>query len=58
MSPIWSILNDHLASGEQRPVYFFYGARTRGDLFYLDEIDALSASASRGRVHSRALARG
>ncbi|MBP0582842.1 2Fe-2S iron-sulfur cluster binding domain-containing protein [Labrys sp. LIt4] len=41
MSPVWSILNDHLASGEQRPVYFFYGARTREDLFHLDRISAL-----------------
>lgn len=41
MSPIWSILNDHLASGESRPVYFFYGARTEDDLFYLDRIDEL-----------------
>ena len=41
MSPIWSILNDHLESGEQRDVYFFYGARTRDDLFYLGEIDRL-----------------
>ncbi|BCH22717.1 CDP-6-deoxy-delta-3,4-glucoseen reductase [Mesorhizobium sp. L-8-10] len=38
MSPIWSILNDHLKSGEKRPVYFFYGARTREDLFHLDRI--------------------
>ncbi len=38
MSPIWSILHDHIASGEQRPVHFFYGARTRNDLFYLDKI--------------------
>lgn len=38
MSPIWSILNDHIASGEQRPVHFFYGARTQDDLFYLDKI--------------------
>lgn len=38
MSPIWSILRDHLASGESRPVYFFYGARTQADLFYLDRI--------------------
>jgi len=37
MSPLWSILQDHLASGEQRPVRFFYGARTRKDLFLLDE---------------------
>ena len=42
MSPIWSILNDHIASGEQRPVYFFYGARTRDDLFYLDNIAAIT----------------
>jgi propane monooxygenase reductase subunit len=41
MSPVWSILNDHLNSGEQRPVYFFYGARTQQDLFYLDRIAAL-----------------
>ena len=40
MSPIWSILHDHLASGEQRPVYFFYGARTQSDLFHLDRIAA------------------
>lgn len=42
MSPIWSILNDHIASGEDRPVHFFYGARTREDLFYLPEIAALA----------------
>ena len=44
MSPIWSILHDHVASGEDRPVYFFYGARTRADLFHLDRIDALLAA--------------
>ncbi|OYR08342.1 2Fe-2S iron-sulfur cluster binding domain protein [Brucella grignonensis] len=42
MSPVWSILNDHLLSGECRPVYFFYGARTVDDLFHLDRIAALS----------------
>ena len=42
MSPIWSILHDHIASGEDRPVYFFYGARTRADLFYLPEIAAIT----------------
>lgn len=41
MSPLWSILADHIASGEQRPVRFFYGARTRADLFYLDELAAI-----------------
>lgn len=37
MSPLWSILSDHAESGEQRPVRFFYGARTRRDLFHLDQ---------------------
>ncbi len=44
MSPIWSILHDHIASGEDRPVHFFYGARTRDDLFYLDQIAALTSA--------------
>jgi propane monooxygenase reductase subunit len=43
MSPIWSILNDHVQSGEQRPVRFFYGARTREDLFMLDDIADIAA---------------
>ncbi len=41
MSPLWSILSDHVASGEHRPVRFFYGARTRADLFMLSEFAAL-----------------
>jgi propane monooxygenase reductase component len=43
MSPLWSMLDDHVRSGEQRPVRFFYGARTRADLFLLDEIAAIAA---------------
>ena len=43
MSPLWSILADHVASGERRPIRFFYGARTRADLFYLDAIAAIGA---------------
>jgi propane monooxygenase reductase component len=43
MSPLWSILNDHINSGEQRPVRFFYGARAVKDLFYRDEVAALGA---------------
>jgi propane monooxygenase reductase component len=42
MSPLWAILSDHIASGEQRPIRFFYGARTRADLFYLDELADIS----------------
>lgn len=44
MSPLWSILRDHVASGEQRPVRFFYGARTHNDLFFLDRFRELAAS--------------
>ena len=44
MSPVWSILNDHINSGERRPVYFFYGARTRADLFYVEEIESLCSA--------------
>jgi propane monooxygenase reductase subunit len=43
MSPLWSILSDHIASGEQRPVRFFYGARACRDLFYLDAIAGIAA---------------
>ena len=42
MSPLWSILHDHIASGEQRPIRFFYGARTKADLFYLSEFAAFT----------------
>jgi propane monooxygenase reductase component len=43
MSPLWSILHDHIASGEQRPIRFFYGARARKDLFFLAEFAAIAA---------------
>jgi len=43
MSPLWSILHDHISSGEVRPVHFFYGARTQNDLFYLDHLAELAA---------------
>ncbi|WP_096785452.1 NADH:ubiquinone reductase (Na(+)-transporting) subunit F [Rhodobacter sp. CZR27] len=44
MSPVWSILQDHVESGEDREVLFFYGARTPEDLFHLEEIGALTAA--------------
>ena len=46
MSPLWAILKDHIESGEQRPIRFFYGARTRKDLFFLDEFAAVAAKLS------------
>ena len=43
MSPMWSILHDHIASGEPaRPIHFFYGARQARDLFYLDRFAELA----------------
>ena len=43
MSPLWSILRDHVASGESRPVRFFYGARTAEDLFFHAEFADFTA---------------
>ena len=50
MSPVWSILHDHIASGEDRPVHFFYGARTRDDLFHLDKIEDIDRTVAALRV--------
>lgn len=43
MSPLWAILKDHIESGEQRPIRFFYGARTRKDLFFLEAFAEIAA---------------
>jgi propane monooxygenase reductase subunit len=43
MAPILSLLRQLAASGTERPVRFFYGARTQRDLFHLAEIEALGA---------------
>lgn len=42
MAPLWSILNDLVESGRQKPVRFYYGARGVKDLFYCDEIAELA----------------
>jgi propane monooxygenase reductase subunit len=44
MAPLLSILRDQAESGETRPVRFFYGARSRKDLFELERFAALEAS--------------
>jgi propane monooxygenase reductase component len=44
MAPLLSILMDQAASGESRPVRFFYGARTAKDLFGLEIFAELEAS--------------
>ena len=46
MAPLLSILTDLVESGEQRPVRFFYGARTNRDLFMLERIEKLGSRLS------------
>jgi NAD(P)H-flavin reductase/ferredoxin len=41
MAPILSLLRAFSASGCERPIRFFYGARAEDDLFGVDEISAL-----------------
>jgi propane monooxygenase reductase subunit len=41
MAPILSLLRKLSAEGSERPVRFFYGARTEADLFYTELIDEL-----------------
>jgi propane monooxygenase reductase subunit len=43
MAPLLSILTDLVESGEQRPVRFFYGARTKRDLFMVERIEELGS---------------
>jgi propane monooxygenase reductase subunit len=38
MAPIWSLLTSMAENDIQRKATYFYGARTRKDLFYLDEM--------------------
>jgi propane monooxygenase reductase subunit len=41
MAPLWSLLNDMAERGIKRKATYFYGARTRKDLFYLDSLQEL-----------------
>lgn len=42
MAPIWSVLNSMCERGIDRKATYYYGARTRDDLFYLHELELLS----------------
>jgi propane monooxygenase reductase component len=42
MAPIWSLLNSMAERGIERKVTHYYGARTRKDLFHLEEFEQLS----------------
>lgn len=42
MAPVLALLRQMADSGNERPVVFYYGARTAQDLFHLDEIAELA----------------
>jgi propane monooxygenase reductase subunit len=42
MAPIWSILNHMAEKGIERKATYYYGARTKKDLFYLEEVKELA----------------
>jgi propane monooxygenase reductase component len=42
MAPIWSLLNYMAEKGVNRDTVYYYGARTRKDLFHLEELEQLS----------------
>jgi propane monooxygenase reductase component len=42
MAPLWSLLNDMAERGIKRRATYYYGARTRKDLFYLDRLKQLA----------------
>lgn len=42
MAPLWSILNDIVEKNVKRNVTFFYGARTKKDLFYLEKFEEIA----------------
>ncbi len=42
MAPLWSVLNDMAERSVTRKVTYFYGARARKDLFYLDHLRQLA----------------
>jgi len=46
MAPLWSMLNDMAEREVRRRVTFFYGARRRRDLFYLDRLRSLGSRLS------------
>lgn len=41
MAPLWSLLNSMAERGIERKATYYYGARTRKDLFYLDRLKQL-----------------
>jgi Na+-transporting NADH:ubiquinone oxidoreductase subunit F len=43
MAPLRAMIHEQIGRGTKRRIRYFYGARTRSDLFYVDEFDAIAA---------------
>lgn len=44
MAPLRAMIHEQIGRRTSRRMRFFYGARTRSDLFYIDEFNAISAA--------------
>ncbi|SDZ34764.1 Na+-transporting NADH:ubiquinone oxidoreductase subunit F [Jannaschia faecimaris] len=44
MAPLRAMIHEQIGQGTGRRMFYFYGARTRADLFYVDEFDTIAAS--------------
>jgi Na+-transporting NADH:ubiquinone oxidoreductase subunit F len=44
MAPLRAMIHEQIGKGTHRPMRYFYGARTRTDLFYVEEFDAIAAA--------------
>ncbi|HBZ45651.1 MAG TPA: NADH:ubiquinone reductase (Na(+)-transporting) subunit F [Maritimibacter sp.] len=42
MAPMRAMIHQELAKGTDVPMHFYYGARTAGDLYYVEEFNALA----------------
>ncbi|MDF1855941.1 NADH:ubiquinone reductase (Na(+)-transporting) subunit F [Pseudooceanicola sp.] len=44
MAPLRSMVHEQVARGTDRRITYFYGARTKADLFYVEEFEAIHAA--------------
>ncbi|MBW0159574.1 NADH:ubiquinone reductase (Na(+)-transporting) subunit F [Sedimentimonas flavescens] len=44
MAPLRAMIHEQIALGHNRPMRYFYGARSAADLFYVDEFETIAAS--------------
>jgi NADH:ubiquinone oxidoreductase, Na(+)-translocating, F subunit len=44
MAPLRSMIHEQVGKGSQRPMRYFYGARSAADLFYVEEFEGIAAA--------------